>query len=196
MTSKRLSAQAAEATADSESLFTAAAIGAVQPTRDAHDTALWEDMARYAVHFVGAYDEIAHATANAVDDATEVAVQRIKTARRRQTAPTVEQDALIMANRSSELPFSDWLTERYGRWCVASRLTQRLRDKGYDKALSQARFTALRQEFDAEEAEGAKLRAYVLEQLDWLDEAARIDPERFAAALAAMRATINGKPPE
>lgn len=41
-----------------------------------------------------------------------------------------------------------------------------------------------------------QLRAYVLEQLDWLDEAARIDPERFAAALAAMRATINGKPPE
>ncbi|MES2295378.1 MAG: hypothetical protein V4527_18930 [Pseudomonadota bacterium] len=42
--------------------------------------------------------------------------------------------------------FGDWLTQELGgqRWCVAARLTERLRAQGYAVALPQARYTAHR----------------------------------------------------
>lgn len=45
--------------------------------------------------------------------------------------------------------FTDWLAEKLGtrNWVVARRLTDRLRSKGYDLAVSQKRFTALQAEY-------------------------------------------------
>lgn len=50
--------------------------------------------------------------------------------------------------------FSDWLATRLGtrHWCVAPRLTQRLKDRGYHVAVPQARYTALEDEYDALQA--------------------------------------------
>ena len=47
--------------------------------------------------------------------------------------------------------FSEWLAARLNtrQWVVASRLTPRLRAKGYELALTQRRFALLQAEFDA-----------------------------------------------
>lgn len=46
--------------------------------------------------------------------------------------------------------FTDWLALRVGtrRWCVARRLTARLREKGYRKAIPASRYAALEQEYE------------------------------------------------
>lgn len=51
--------------------------------------------------------------------------------------------------------FADWLAEKLGtrQWVVASRLTERLRAKGYTLALSRERFSEL---MDEHKAEGPK----------------------------------------
>lgn len=46
-------------------------------------------------------------------------------------------------------PFNDWLADKLGtrKWVVAARLTERLQ-RDYDLALSQKKFTVLREEYD------------------------------------------------
>lgn len=45
-----------------------------------------------------------------------------------------------------DLPgFGRWLTNQLGgQWCVANRLTDALRGRGYDVAISQTRYTAMK----------------------------------------------------
>lgn len=45
--------------------------------------------------------------------------------------------------------FLPWLRNRLGtdKWCVAPRLTDRLRDKGYSLTVSQSKYTSLRREW-------------------------------------------------
>jgi biotin operon repressor len=46
------------------------------------------------------------------------------------------------------LSFSDFLRRELGtsRWCVSPRLTQRLREKGYEAAVSQKRMNFLQEQ--------------------------------------------------
>lgn len=46
-------------------------------------------------------------------------------------------------------PFSDWLAAKLGTrmWVVAPRLSKCLAGQGYEMAISQKKFTALRREF-------------------------------------------------
>lgn len=45
--------------------------------------------------------------------------------------------------------FCDWLEKSYGRnWCVAARLTDNLRRRGYEIAFSQKRFAQLEAEYE------------------------------------------------
>lgn len=48
----------------------------------------------------------------------------------------------------------DWLAEQVGthHWCVAARLSPRLKAKGYTLALTQARYTALQDAYNALQA--------------------------------------------
>ena len=47
------------------------------------------------------------------------------------------------------MTFSEWLFVKLGthNWVVAPRLSAYLRDRGYDLAISQPKFTALRRQF-------------------------------------------------
>lgn len=55
--------------------------------------------------------------------------------------------------------FGAWLTHRVGgKWCVAPRMSQRLRDKGYVVALPMARYHELTREWERENY-GATLEA-------------------------------------
>lgn len=57
----------------------------------------------------------------------------------------------------TKAPFRDWLAEKLGTrmWVVAPRLTQHLRSEDYEVAISQKKFTALRQEWLALQSEVA-----------------------------------------
>lgn len=57
----------------------------------------------------------------------------------------------------TKAPFRDWLAEKLGTrmWVVAPRLTQRLRSEDYEVAISQEKFTALRQEWLGHQSEVA-----------------------------------------
>tara|TARA_R100001443_G_scaffold91799_3_gene98483 strand:- start:8667 stop:8852 length:186 start_codon:yes stop_codon:yes gene_type:complete len=48
------------------------------------------------------------------------------------------------------MSLADYVAARVGtrRWVVAPRLTPRLREQGYEKAVTQKRFTALKAEHD------------------------------------------------
>lgn len=46
-----------------------------------------------------------------------------------------------------EADFADWLTERFGRWCIATRMTTRLLLKGYHKAIHPATYRKLWDEY-------------------------------------------------
>jgi hypothetical protein len=50
------------------------------------------------------------------------------------------------------LSFSDFLRRELGtsRWCVSPRLTQRLREKGYEAAVSQKRMNFLQEQWERE----------------------------------------------
>ncbi len=59
---------------------------------------------------------------------------------------------ISQSQRGAVMPapnFLDWLAARLGtrQWVVAARLTDRLRAKGYDLALSQKLYTELRNEW-------------------------------------------------
>ena len=49
----------------------------------------------------------------------------------------------------SQPPFHEWLSAKLGtqKWCVASRLTERLRGKGYEQALSPVAYDIRRQQW-------------------------------------------------
>ena len=52
------------------------------------------------------------------------------------------------------MTFNQYLAATLGtrNWCVASRLTDRMRERGYDLAISQKKFAALRIDFDRSNA--------------------------------------------
>ncbi|MDR6954145.1 hypothetical protein J2X65_003513 [Ancylobacter sp. 3268] len=73
--------------------------------------------------------------------------------------------------------FCTWLAARHGtRWCVAQRLTDRLRRQGYDLALSPKKYAALEAEYERLTGEQARQIAADYER-------------RYGAPLAAM---LNG----
>jgi transcriptional regulator with XRE-family HTH domain len=58
---------------------------------------------------------------------------------------------LLRMKVAVKITFCEFLEQRLGtrRWCVKQRLTDRLRHQGYEVAVSQKKFTALRAEFEA-----------------------------------------------
>ncbi len=48
--------------------------------------------------------------------------------------------------------FTDWIAAQLGtrKWVVFARLTQRLRDKGYEKAVTPKRYRELMRQFETE----------------------------------------------
>lgn len=60
--------------------------------------------------------------------------------------------------KSAQHPFCAWLAERLGthKWCVATRLTARMRESGYDMAISERRYRDLLALFEAQTNEAQK----------------------------------------
>lgn len=53
---------------------------------------------------------------------------------------------------NSGASFNEWIAAKVGthKWVVFARLTQRLRNKGYEKALTQKRYRELLKEYEVE----------------------------------------------
>lgn len=63
---------------------------------------------------------------------------------------TPAQLAILQRDADTGMEFGYHLSQTQGRWCIAPRLTARLRDSGYAVALTQKRYTELRHAWERE----------------------------------------------
>ena len=87
-----------------------------------------------------------------------------------------------------------YLAEQTGtdKWVVAARLTNRLKDKGYTLALSQARYTGLQEAFNALQAQ-AKAFNVALALFPREADHMASDPAAWRAKIQAVRLALTAQ---